>query len=189
MTTNGANTTSGNDELATTLDEVEAVRRRTRAAAHPAWFPLLLFGILGLVSVPFTFVADGAGVGLFWFVAGPAGGYATSRHYRNRAQSIGVGVRGRAYIAIGIALFVAAWVGGAVTGSAVVPMIAIAVAYLGFARLDRSWPVAGVALALGAAAVVVAVTDASYGDLVLDLSFGLSFTVTGLLLRRRDPVV
>lgn len=188
MTTNSGDTASSADELAATLKGVEEVRQRTRAAVHPAWFPMLLFGLLGLAAVPFGLLFDGAGVGLFWFVAGPAGGFATSRYYRNRAVSLGVGVRGGAYIALGLALFVAAWVTGAVTQSAAAPMVAIAVAYLGFARLERSWPVAAASFALGVAAVVVAVTGPTYGDLVLSLAFGLSFTATGLLLRRRDPV-
>ncbi len=65
-------------------------------------------------------------------------------------------------------------------------MVAIAVAYLGFARLERSWPVAGVSFVLGLAALVIAATDPSYGDVLLALAFGLSFTATGLLLRRSD---
>ena len=62
------------DELATTLVELERVRRHTRAAVHPAWFPLVVFGLLGLASVPFSRIGEGAGTALFWMVAGPAGG-------------------------------------------------------------------------------------------------------------------
>jgi hypothetical protein len=186
MTTDGADTTSTPEELVATLRQLDQVRQRTRAAIHPAWFPLLLFGILGLVSIPFGLVGDGMGSALFWIVAGPAGGYATARYYRDRAMSIGVGVRGRAYTALGIVLFVAAWVGGAVTNSAAVPMLAIAVAYLGFARLERSWPVAAVSAVLGVAALVVAVARPENGDTIITFVFGLSFTVTGLWLRRRD---
>ena len=183
-TTNGGNTTSSPDELAAILRQVEAVRQRTRAAAHPVWFPMLLFGLLGLASIPFGFVGDGLGSGLFWLVAAPAGGVATSRYYRNRAGSIGVGMRGRPYWILGAAIFVAAWVGGALTGSAAAPMLAVAVGYVGLARLERSWPVAGVAALLGVAAVVVALGDPAHGDLVLTLLFGLAFSTTGLMLRR-----
>ena len=173
-------------ELATTLRQVEEVRQRTRAAVHPAWFPMLLFGALGLASIPFSFVGDGLGTAAFWLVAGPAGGMATSRHYRNQAMSVGAGVRGGAYVGIGAAIFLGAWVGGALTQSATVPMLAIAAGYLGFAYLEKSWPVAVVAAALAVAAVVVALVDPARGDLVLALVFGLAFTGTGLLLRRRD---
>lgn len=172
------------DELTATLDELERVRRHTRAAVHPAWFPMLLFGLLALASSPLTLVGDGEAIGLFWFVAGPAGGVATSLYYRRRAITLGAGVRGGAYVALAVALFLAASSAGAVTESAAAPMLVIAVAYLGFARLERSWAVAGVSIALGVAAAVVAVADPSYGDLLLALAFGSSFTSTGVLLRR-----
>jgi len=182
--TNGGSPTSTPDELAATLRQVEDVRQRTRAAVHPVWFPMLLFGLLGLASIPFGFVGDGAGSGLFWLVAAPAGSVATSRYYRNRAGSVGVGVRGQPYWILGAAIFVAAWVGGAATGSAAAPMLAVAVGYVGLARLERSWPVAGVAVVLGLAAVVVAAAGPAHGDVVLTLFFGVAFTATGFLLRR-----
>lgn len=195
MTTNGDTTStpgtpgpgiSAPDELAATLRQVESVRERTRAAVHPAWFPMLVFGLIGLASIPFGFIGSGLGTGLFWLVASPAGGYATSRYYRNRAMSVGVGMRGGAYIVLGLAIFVSAWVGGAVTGSAVAPMVAVAVGYVAFARLERSWPVAAVAVLLGVVAVIVASTDPVHGDVILTLVFGLSFTATGLFLRHND---
>lgn len=191
--TSGGTPASGpasvNDDPAMTLRQIDEVRQRTRAAVHPAWFPLLLFGSLGLMSIPFSFIGNGAGSGVFWLVAGPSGGYATARYYRNRAISLGAGVRGRAYTALGVAIFVVAWVSGLVTESAVGPMLAVAIGYLGFARLERSRAVAAVAVVLGVASVIVAVVDPAHGDVVLALVFGLAFTATGLLLRRRDPVV
>jgi hypothetical protein len=42
---------------------------------------------------------------------------------------------------------------------------------------------------LGVASVAVVVTHPSHPDLILALVFGLGFTATGLLLRRRDPVL
>lgn len=179
---------NGDDGPLDTLQELYEVRRRTRAAVHPAWFPLLVFGLLGLLSIPVTLVAGGSANAVFWLLAGPAGGYATSHYYRDRAISLGAGVRGRAYLPLGIFIFLGAWGGGALTHSAAVPMAAIALGYLAFARLERSWAVAGVALVLGAAALAVAITEPRRGDLLLSLVFGLSFTVTGLLLRHRDPV-
>lgn len=178
-----------NDDLTATLEELERVRHHTRAAVHSAWFPLVVFGLLGLASTPFSRLGDGAGIGLFWLVAGPAGGFATAHYYRRRAIVLGAGVRGRAYIALGVTLFVTAWLAGFVTESAWGPMLVVALGYLGFARLDRSWPTAVVAGLLGVAAVVVALTDPAHGDIVLSLVFGLAFTATGLVLRRRDPVV
>jgi hypothetical protein len=174
------------EELTITLDELERVRKRTRAAVHPAWFPLLIFGVIGLVSIPFGFIGDGIGTGLFWLVAGPAGGFACAHYYRNRAYSLGAGVRGRAYTVLGVMLFVSAWVAGFVTQSAAGPMLVVAVGYIAFAWLDRSWPTAAVATVLGGAAVIVVATGAEHADIILALVFGLGFSVTGLLLRRRD---
>lgn len=189
----GGNTTfgpgPGPEDPATTLRELDEVRRRTRAAVHPAWFPLVLFGLLGLVSAPFCAVADGLGVGLFWLVAGPAGGIATSLHYRKRALSLGAGVNGGPYWAVAAGIFVGAWVTGA-SGSERVetagPMLAVALGYLAFAYLERSRPVAVVAGGLALTAVAVGLTGVAHGCLVLSLTFGLSFTITGLVLRRHD---
>jgi hypothetical protein len=178
---------TGDEELALTLDELDRVRKQTRAAVHPAWFPLLLFGVLGLASIPFGFIADGVGTGLFWLVAGPAGGFACAHYYRDRAFTLGAGVRGRAYTVLGVILFVAAWLAGFVTESAAGPMLVVALGYIGFAWLDRSWPTAAVAAVLGVSAVVVVATGVDHADIILALVFGLGFTATGLLLRRRDP--
>ncbi|MFN2609102.1 MAG: hypothetical protein ABR511_14615 [Acidimicrobiales bacterium] len=169
-----------------TLREVDEVRRRTRAAVHPAWFPLVLFGLLGLAATPFGFLGDGWGLGLFWLVAWPAGAYATRRHYHDRALGLGVCVEGGIYTVLGVAFFVAAWVVGATTRSAVGPMLVVAAAYLAFARLERSWPVAGVSIALGAAVAAVAARHTAHPDAVLTLAFGLAFTTTGLVLRHGD---
>jgi hypothetical protein len=175
---------SANEELAATLQQVEEVRQRTRVDVHPIWFPMVLFGVLGILSTPFLFVWDGAGMGLYWLVAGPAGGVATARYYRNRALSLGAGVRGGAYVAIGVAILVGAWVGGAVSESAAVPLLAVSAGYLGFAWLDKSWPVAGVAAVLAVTSAVFAITDPAHGDVLLTVFSGAAFTVTGLLLRR-----
>ncbi len=64
MTTNGGNITSGPEELASTLEQVEDLRRQTRATVHPAWFPKMLFGAFGLASTPFC--AIGGGLGAAW---------------------------------------------------------------------------------------------------------------------------
>lgn len=178
----------GTAELAATLEQVEAVRRRTRTDVHPAWFPLLLFGVLGLVSIPLGFIGDGLGTGLFWLVAAPAGGLATSHHYRDQAMHLGVGVRGRGYVVLGALICVAAWVSGLITRSAAGPMLAVAVGYVVFARLERSWPVAAVAVLVGGAALLVALTDPAHGDVVLTLVFGIAFSATGLVLRRGQRV-
>ena len=188
--TTGGKTPSGPapaNDPATTLRELDEVRLRTRAAVHPAWFPLVLFGALGLLSAPFCAIGDGLGVGLFWLAAGPAGGIATSFYYRKRALSLGAGVNGGPYWAVAAGIFVAAWVTGA-SGSERVetagPMLAVALGYLAFAYMERSRAVAAVTGVLAAVAVVVGVTGVAHGCLVLSLTFGVVFTATGLVLRR-----
>lgn len=179
----------GGDELVATLDEVEALRRQTRAALHPAWFPLVVFGVLGLAAAPFGLIRDGLGLGPFWLVAGPAGSLATSYYYRRRSLSAGVALRRSAYrphVVLAVVLFVSAWTAGALSRSAAPPMVAVAAGYVGFAYLERSWPCAAVAVALAAAAGAVGLRSPAHGDVILTIAFGLSFAVTGLLVRRAD---
>jgi hypothetical protein len=187
MTTNGGHTPPSPDDLEVTLRTVEAVQRHTRAAVHPAWFPLVVFGVLALASAPFCAIGGGLGVGVFWLVAGPAGGVATSLYYRRREQVLGAGVRGGPYWAVAAGIFVAAWLTGA-SGSERVetagPMLAVALGYLAFARLEKNPQIAVVAAVLAVVAVVVGITGIAHGCVVLSLTFGLAFTSTGLVLRR-----
>ena len=179
-------TSSGRDELAVTLQHVEEVRRRTRAAVHPAAFPLLLFGAFGLASTPFCAIGGGLGVGLFWLVAGPVGGVVTARYYRKRALETGAAMRPGPYWAVGAGIFVAAFMAGA-SGSprweTAGPMLAVALGYMAFARLERSWPVGAVSGLLAIVALGVAIVDPGHSCVILSLTFGVAFTTTGLILR------
>lgn len=192
MTSGGIHPTDSapvDDDPATTLRQLDEVRNRTRAAVHPAWFPLVLFGVFGMASAPFCAIGHGLGVGLFWLVAGPAGGIATSAYYHRRSLTLGAGVSGRPYWAVAAGIFVACWIAG-VSGSERVqtagPMLAVAVGYLAFAYLERSRAVAAVAGVLALVAVAVGVTGVANGCVILSLVFGAAFTGTGLVLRRRD---
>lgn len=176
-------------ELTATLEQIEEVRRRTRAAVHPAWFPLMLFGAFGLASAPFCAFRSGLGQGLFWLVAGPVGGVLTSRYYQRRALETGAGVRGGPYWAVAGGIFVACWLAGASSSSRVQtagPMVAVALGYLLFARLERSWPVAVCSAVLAVFALGVGIADVGHSCVLLSLTFGVLFTVTGLVLRRHE---
>lgn len=183
MTTGG-----GHEDLTATLRHVEDVRRQTRAAVHPAWFPMVLFGVLGVLAA--AFCGDGGvGVGLFWLVAGPIGGVLTSLHYQRRAVTTGAGMRGGPYWAVAAGIFVGAWLAGASDSSRVEtagPMVAVALGYLVFARLERSWPVAVSSGVLAAVAVAVAIADVGHSCLVLSLTFGTLFAATGLFMRLHE---
>ena len=187
----GANVRSGSDELASTLEQVEGLRRKTRAIVHPAWFPLVMFGAFGLASTPFCAIGDGLGVGLFWAVAGPIGGVITARYYRNRALTTGAGMKGGPYWAVAAGIFVAAFAAGFSSSSRVQsagPMVAVALGYLAFARLERSWTIGAAADLLAAFAIAVGIADIGHSCVVLSLAFGVVLTGTGLMLRRRDSV-
>ncbi|MDQ3640272.1 MAG: hypothetical protein M3450_02075 [Actinomycetota bacterium] len=189
MVSDGGNITSGPEELASTLRQVEELRRQTRAAVHPAWFPLVLFGAFGLASTPFCAFGEGLGVGLFWLVAGPVGGVLTSRYYRNRALATGAGMRGGPYWAVAAGIFVACFLAGSSGSSRVQsagPMVAVALGYLAFARLERSWTIATVSGLLAAFALAVGIADIGHSCVLLSLTFGVVFTGTGLVLRRGE---
>jgi hypothetical protein len=185
-------TANGDDmalEAAATLAAIDQARRRTRAAVHQAWFPMTLFGIFGLASAPLCAVGHGLGQGLFWLVAAPTGGVMTARFYHRRALATGAGVRGGPYWAVGAGIFVAAWIAGATESPSVEtagPMVAVALGYLVFAWLERSWPVAVCSAILATFAVGVGIAGIHGGCVVLSLTFGALFTVTGVVLRRRE---
>ena len=187
MTIEGGNIASDPEELASTLQHVEELRRQTRAAVHPAWFPLVMFGACVLAAAPLCAIGEGRGVGLFWLVAGPVGGVLTSRHYRNQALATGAGMRGGPYWAVAAGIFVAAFLAGASSSSRVQtagPMVAVALGYLVFARLERSWTIGAVSGLLGAFALAVGIADIGHSCLLLSLAFGVVFTGTGVVLRR-----
>ncbi len=178
----------GPDEAAATLRQLEAVRRQTRGTVHPAWFPMVLFGVFGLAAALFC-GRGGLDQGHFWMVAGPVGGVLTSLHYQRRAMATGAGMRGGPYWAVAGGIFVSTWLAGA-SDSAVVntagPMLAVALGYLLFARLERSWPVAICSGVLAVVAMGVAVADVDNRCLVLSLTFGALFTATGLYMRLHE---
>jgi hypothetical protein len=111
---NGENDPSG------LLDELGALRRRTRTARHGYWFPLVLFGVLGCAAAPF-YVQDDAstgsdalpvlggtaeqnGLGYYWLVALLGGLLLTLLWYRWNARRVGLLTPARGYIAVTVTL-------------------------------------------------------------------------------------
>ncbi|HXT90821.1 MAG TPA: hypothetical protein VN714_16325 [Trebonia sp.] len=106
------------------LDEMRALRRRTRTARHAYWFPLVLFGLLTCLSAPFYVqwgnlsqagATAGGGVpfamlggfpaittqrylGYFWLVALLGGLLLTLLWYRWNARRVGLQTPARGYI-------------------------------------------------------------------------------------------
>jgi hypothetical protein len=132
----GASATAGPDGPADPgelLGEVRAIRRRTRLARHAYWFPLVLFGLLTLASVPFyirRFPPTGGGFAIrsglnvlqsgflggpgllevahgtayYWLGAMLLGITATVVWYRWRGNRVGLRTPARGYLITGLAL-------------------------------------------------------------------------------------
>lgn len=180
------------DEAARTLAGIRSTRERTRSDLSSFWYPLVLFGVLTMLSTPFFWLWDGSGVGLFWLVAAPAGTAAVSRHYRRRAFSTGVTRSPRAYVITAYGLIGACFglgFGGGIAGQTDIagfgPPLAIAVAYVIYAWLEDSPLLALVACLLGGLTIALATADVTDAPQILALAYGLSFVSVGLLMRTR----
>lgn len=180
-------------QAAQTLQQIAEIRRATRGKLKSLWFPLVLWGSLTLGSLvavaAFADGVPGAGLGLYWAIAGPAGGVATGSYYQRREQRLGLQSAPTPYVLTGIGIFLgafAAGAGGAALGSkmlsALGPLLVVSAGWLVFAWLDRSSVVAALALGLAAAAVAVweSGMQASDAALVGSLLYGGSFIAVGL---------
>lgn len=179
-------------DAALLLEQVRVVRRHTRSELQAYWFPLLVFGVLLLGSSPFFRLLDGAGVALYWLVAGPLGSIAVARHYRDRSADLGVTRFHRPYSRLVVALFLACFglgFAGGITGADAIaeigPPVAIACAYLAFAWIERSVLLALLACCLGAFSAALAVSDIVHPGPILALVYGASFIGVGLAARTR----
>jgi hypothetical protein len=112
----------GHDDL---VGEMTILRRRTRAARHAYWFPLVLFGVLTCVSVPFYIQPFGPRglvieraqpgpqlpvlggfpgflvhryLGYYWLAALFAGLLLTLLWYRGNARRVGLQTPARSYV-------------------------------------------------------------------------------------------
>jgi hypothetical protein len=120
------------------LGEVKSVRRRTRSARHAYWFPLMLFGLLTLASIPFYIeqipkksgayftlgpdrpaflrlrYLDGTGIfhgrfsPYYWLAAILVGLAATALWYRWRGDRVGLRTPARGYLLTGLVLLLLA---------------------------------------------------------------------------------
>ncbi len=189
MTTKPVLDTTGATEPAATLDHVRQLQGRTRHDLGSFWFPLVVFGLLTLASVPFARAEGGVAIAIFWAVAGPAGGAGIGWYYHSREQRLGVSRSGAPFVVTGLALLVAAFLLPVVTTGAlqeVVSAFAVGSAYLIFAWLNRSWLLAllgGLVAAIPAAALASGM--AHPGPLVAATT-GVAILLTGLVARRRE---
>ncbi len=116
--------------------------------------------------------------------------FALIRYARAHDLSAGVTRAARPYVITSGCLVAACFAlgfGGGFAGAPVIanygPPLAVAVAYVVFAWLERSVALALVALSLGVLTAVLALAELANGRQLLALAYGASFVILGLLAR------
>ena len=141
------------------LTGAEGVRTRTRSVLSTNWFPMILFGLLALVSVPAAEFWSWTAMEALWLLGAPLAVVATGLWYRGRAIEHGISVNAWPYVVTSVAILVGCMAtgiagrGGPVSYAG--PLFVIGLGYLVFARLDRSLLGAVLGAAMAAAAVIV----------------------------------
>src|ERR1700687_2439984 len=88
------------------LNATERARTRTRSVLSANWFPMILFVVLALVSVPVAEFWSWTAVGALWLVGAPLGTLATALWYRSRATEIGLSANPWPYVITAVAIVV-----------------------------------------------------------------------------------
>ena len=174
-------------DAANLLRHVESVRSQTRSLLRAFWFPLVVFGAITLASAVVQLAAPGSAVGLFWAVAGPAGGVAVGRFYRNRQLRLGLTRPALLYILTAIGIFVGAFALPMFTHGdlqEVVSTFAVAAGYLAFAFLERTGWLVLLALVMAAIPLTVLATGVGHPGAVTAAITGAALVATGVLSRR-----
>ena len=124
------------------LTATESARVQTRSVLSANWFPMILFGVLALVSVPVAEFWSGPAVAALWLVGAPLATLATALWYRSRAIEIGISVNPWPYVVTAVAIIVCCTATGIVGRGGPVsyagPLFVIGLGYLVFGRLDRN---------------------------------------------------
>jgi hypothetical protein len=169
----------------------EQARKRARDDMGRPWVALVLLASLSVASLS---LADAAAspTGLFWVFAGPlgAGVIALVAYRRNRAS--GIDSSPVAYVAITLGLLILSYAVGTFAFAFHVPALGragpalvVAAGYLLLARIERSWMVAAVSLALVAVTVAVIGFDLSsqQSKALLFGLYGVTFLAVGFSMR------
>lgn len=127
-------------------------------------------------------------LGVYWPVAGPAGGGLTGWYYHRRELRVGLARAGGPYVAVAAFIVVGASLAGGVASArgselaaALAPFVVVAVGYLAFAWLERSTVLALVSVALTALVAVLAGAGlgAQRAALVMAVAAGTILVATG----------
>jgi hypothetical protein len=174
-----------------TLAELAGIRRRTRRAVGTLWFPLVLFGSLTLLEIPFELTVGPPVIAFFWLVAGPVGSVLVGRHLRREGRLRGMTGRPPAGGLLGAGIcagcfllgLVGGWAGGE-RGALAAAVVWVTVGYLVLARLTGR-PVLGTTM-VAVAAVVLALGSMSVPVWGMALAFGTGQLAAGAAFRRRE---
>jgi hypothetical protein len=166
------------------LDSAEKARRKTRSILSSNWFPMILFGVLALASVPVNQIWSPIAMAALWLVGAPLATLATGLWYRTRESEAGVSVIPLPYALTAIGIIAGCIVFGIVGRGGVIsyagPITVIGLGYVGFAVLDRSVMGAMFGAAMAAAGIVVFAFRPSHAYAVTMLLFGCGAVFLGL---------
>jgi hypothetical protein len=166
------------------LAAAEGARGRTRSVLSTNWFPMILFGVLGLVSIPVAEFWPGTAVAALWLVGAPLATLATALWYRSRAIEIGVSVNPWPYMVTAVAIVVGciatgvAGHGGPVSYAG--PLLVIGLGYFVFGGLDRNLLGAGFGAAMATIAIIVFALRPQHAYTLTMLAFGAGSVLLGL---------
>ncbi len=171
------------------LNEVEALRERTRKSLRWGWAPFAVFGVANLLSAPFTQIGDGLALGIFWLFAGPIGCLVTMTLVRRLELRSGVFDRHERFYAvvIGGMVIAATVVGFSARGLAsdVGPVFPIGVGLVVIAAFDRSRFMGAAGTAVIALGVALAVAAPANADTWAAIGEGLIFIAASRALWRQ----
>jgi hypothetical protein len=165
------------------LTSTESARAHTRSVLSANWFPMILFGLLALVSVPIAEFWPGMAVAALWLVGAPLATVATALWYRSRAVEIGVSANPWPYMVTAVAIVVGCMAAGfAGRGGPVSyagPLLVIGLGYMVFGRLDRNLPGAGFGVAMATVAIIVFALKPQHAYTLTMLPFGAGSVLLG----------
>ena len=168
----------------TLLTATEAARARTRSVLSTNWFPMILFGLLALVSIPVAEFWSPTAMAVLWLIGAPLGTLATAWWYRSRATEIGVSVNPWPYAVTAVAIIVGCTVTGIFGGGGPIsyagPLLVIGLGYLVFGRLDSNLAGAGFGAAMAIVAIVVFAAKPPHVYTLTMLVFGAGSVLLGL---------
>ena len=187
-------------EARESLGYAAIIRRRARNDATAMWLPLLLFGTLTLASV--VIARPASAFQSYWLMAGPVGGLLLGIYAYRHGRQRGIDGPSLRYVGAAVELmlfalasaWITAWlVGGydATWQSRFGPAVVVVAGYLAFAWLERNIAVAGVAVALLVAIIVMAAFRPSHPwtDAMLTVLYGVALIASGIGLRTRGTRV